>query len=268
MYIAELIYPGKRVVDVYGDNGETVRQIVALFSVIDHSVADAAVALHLYEEAQDAELKATESQRSRLRSGESMPTEEGLPFTDLSEPPEGATKDEKIDFYAARSHRELIERKRLEWAAGKTPISYRRRIAFLHARSFVFALDNIEKSINVICKKAGPPSKIKDIKKAWEDAFSNLQDIRDSAHHFEDRARRRGRGEKAITVQPVHNEMVNGGAALFLGSLLNDRYLMTLEDGTLGEIPITVGSLDQATRLVVDLIAAFSWEGPGRHEPS
>ncbi|TDL43819.1 hypothetical protein [Microbacterium oleivorans] len=147
---------------------------------------------------------------------------------------------------------------------------YIHREVFVHARTFVFALDSIEKALRVIARLPGVPSGVQNAESLWTKAFPDLKRIRDSAHHMEDRARGRGRWEKPLDLKPIESDFVAGGAAtvLSLGSLVDTKYMVTVDPGDLAGIEITLDTLLTAHQVVQATLDSFEWIGQGRWHPA
>lgn len=77
-------------------------------------------------------------------------------------------------------------------ATGVWPRKYVFRRPFVHAKSFLYALDEVAKALNVLAKEPlTPPAKsVIDAQiTAWNTALPHLKGVRDSSHHAEDRLR-------------------------------------------------------------------------------
>lgn len=158
---------------------------------------------------------------------------------------------------------------RLAAERGMVPRGYRNRTVFMHARTFLYALDSIAKALGVLGKMTGVPAGVADALRDWDAMFPTVKAVRDSAHHMEDRARGLGRGEKPLNLKPMNNHIVSGGGtALILDSLFNSRYGTTTASGDFEEIDVTADSLAAAQRVVQSALDAFTWRGPSRLEPN
>ena len=148
-----------------------------------------------------------------------------------------------------------IERKRERWRAGHIPRDYDTRAIALHARTFIFALDSVAKALQVLVTMPDLPDEIASVKRDWDIAFPHLKGVRDTAHHHEDRARgldRRG--------QPIDG-------SIHLDGMYGGEYSATMNDGSLGQVEVSVASLKTATALVQRVIDAFEWHGSPLHWP-
>src|SRR5271167_2713748 len=102
-------------------------------------------------------------------------------------PEERWKADERARFDAER----LLAR--AQWEAGKTPDEYLRRLPFIHAHTVLFALDGVSKALAVLAKTPDLPPGAAFASDAFTTALPSVVEIRNSAHHVEDRARAKGR---------------------------------------------------------------------------
>jgi hypothetical protein len=160
-----------------------------------------------------------------------------------------------------------LERER--WAAGHMPSSYTFRLPFIHAITFLFALDRVDKILGKLEAMEGIPSSVCDARARLLAHFPDLRGVRDSSAHIEDRARGLGKWDRPLEIKPVENEMVSApGGALLLENLVGNRLTSTKADGTCGQVEVSSGSLDIAREVIQDTINAFRWTGPPRHVPT
>lgn len=158
--------------------------------------------------------------------------------------------------------------KRHRWKQGQLPRSFERNLPYFYAKSFVFALDNFQKSLNVISLIPNLPNvlEIKRILEEFDNHFIHLRGVRNSAHHMEDRIRglgpynrKTGKKEK-IQPKPVdeHGVKTDGGA-MFINCLLNDNYSFTNDDGSLGKVEVSDISMSVFQNSLQQLLDAFKW---------
>ena len=81
------------------------------------------------------------------------------------------------------------------------PIQYLFSVSEMFAREFIFSLDEVEKLREKFVREVGAAGfSVHDVKLST--VVPDLKGARDSIHHVEDRARRKGRGEKEIKPHP------------------------------------------------------------------
>lgn len=260
VYIAELTYPGLRVVAADRDKAF---QIGNLASHLGTSLSEAAICLNLFENAQQAVIEHFEQRRRDLRAEidpeydltleiktqllAAIPA--GLPY------PEYRAAEEKADGQAR------VQARRRLWASGVTPTQYVNALPLIHARSFVFALDNIHNAMRVIAMLASDPN-VTSVYEEWKSEFPEVPKLRNSAHHYEDRIRGVKRGERQIDLQPVHSQAIEApDGAVIVDALSGNVLSITGEDGNLASVAVSVDRLAVATVLVQKFLDQLSWDG-------
>jgi hypothetical protein len=244
-------------------------------------LAESALALEMFNQAYAATASSMAADRSPVdewrarRDAYSAMREEVAVATPHPALPPGA--DAKARYEASRERDEQIELEvaRRYWAQGHVPSEYQHRVPFMHARSFLFAMDNTAKALGVLIdpKKITLPSPA-DTKVAaqltlWEQKFPHVEAVRNSAHHAEDRIRGKKTGEKDIQLQPVTNGMVHAphGGVTILSGLHNNRYGETMADGHYGEVEVSAATLTDATSIVQAVYDSFDWSGHAHWTP-
>ncbi|EFJ6794686.1 hypothetical protein A2F76_002216 [Escherichia coli] len=160
--------------------------------------------------------------------------------------------------------------KREKWNNGEYPLAHQHRLIFLHAKSFLYALDAIDKFLKVISKENGAPENIKKLHEQLSKDFPDLRKVRNSAQHMEDRVRGLGaeKEPKPIKLKPVNNiHVVAPQGALMLNNLFGTKFGCTMADGYYGEVDISTESLAKLQNLIQKVFNSFSWEGPKQHLP-
>jgi hypothetical protein len=127
-----------------------------------------------------------------------------------------------------------------------------RRLHFLYARSFVYALDAAGQFIRVLKKDGQLPVTAGTHCERFLSQFGQLRDLRNSLQHIEDRLRGLGRNDKTIP-SPV----------IVLGCFRDNNFGATTAEGRYVEITLSDSVLVQAFAIVEDLMWCFDWIGPG-----
>lgn len=160
--------------------------------------------------------------------------------------------------------------KKEKWNSGEPPLSHQQRLIYIYARTFLSALDAIDRSLKVISENELAPRNIKNLHEKIESEFPDLRAIRNSAQHLEDRARGLGAGKKPkpLEFQPVKNSLVvSQQGALLLECLQGSKLGYTMADGDYGEIDVSVDSMSKITSIIQDVFNSFSWQGVPQHLP-
>ncbi len=160
--------------------------------------------------------------------------------------------------------------KREKWRSGQIPTSHRNQLISIYAKSFIYALDTIDKFLGVISKEEGAPAGVADAQALMGKYFPDLRKVRNSAQHLEDRARGLGAGKqpKPLDLKPVDNGFVSAPqGALMLNNILGTKYGCTMADGNYGEVDVSVESLKNLQIIVQSAFNSFDWLGIRQHLP-
>ncbi len=266
MLVFELIYPGTWL-DL--PDRERAHQLELLLHLLETHYVDAAVALNLFLDAQAqvrTRMLTTREEWERDAERRRHLTEQ-LERRLAADRPQTAVDPRS---YNELSERAEIEMKHERWASGTPPREYIMRTPFLHARSFVYALDNIGKMLDALSKEPGVPPEVAAQRDSFYAAFSSLIGVRNTAHHPEDRGRGLGKGGKPLDLKPIDNEMVKapGGGVLVLDSLNGNNYGCTIADGHYGQVEVSAQSAQVAQQCIQGVLNAFRWKGPHRCTPT
>lgn len=161
--------------------------------------------------------------------------------------------------------------KREQWQAGRMPREFEHNQAFMHARSFLYALDLFDKFLNVLVSQPGVPEVISVVYEKFGASFSDLRQVRNTAQHMEDRSRGLGAGRnpKPLDLKPIDNQMIKSdGGALVLNCLNGTKYGNTMADGHFGEVDVSPESMEALRSIFQEILDSFEWKGPKSHLPS
>lgn len=120
-----------------------------------------------------------------------------------------------------------------------------------------FALDNISKTVGVLADMQGVPAGVATARDGLAKALPNLVDVRDTAHHVEDRARGLDKKKRPLMVNMIG-----------LSNLSNNLLGYTTSDGHYHEVEISTQSVAAAQNAIQQTLDAFTWRGPSRTVPS
>lgn len=165
-----------------------------------------------------------------------------------------------------------IEFKRAKWMEGRIPMAHSMARVFICARAFLYAADGLYKLIGVMSKEPGAPVELAVIHADFNKQFPALVEVRNSAHHPEDRIRGLGRNGKPIAPAPIQTDAIHAsvGGVLVVDQLDGSRYGTTMADGHYGQIDVSPDSMAKLQVIVQGVIDAFQWKpgGPPQHEPA
>lgn len=260
MQVFELHYPGAWLEGVPDPKQRS--QLLGLLHHLESQLADAAIGLACF----DAALAMSRSEPGRIRRGAAarivgQAIESELPAT--------LTREER--WAASREIPEAadLQVRRDEWAAGRMPDGYQFRLPFLYAHTVLYALDTISKTVEVLADMELPQG-VADASHAFSAALPDLVQVRNSAHHMEDRARGLDSRRKPLVLQPIDNGAISApsGGALALSNLNGNLLGYTVSDGRHGEVEISAASVAAARTAIQGVLDALSWSGSPRIVPN
>lgn len=258
--VAELRYPGSFLA---GLRPEEAFPLQNLLHLAEGHVADAAVALELFERAQ--------AERPRRSFDEVADFDARRAIEDelRAQLPPDLPRDRWWGAENDIRDRAEVLLKRRAWEAGQIPASYLHRVPFIHARTFVYALDGIVKALKKMTELPSTPAGVAAALAALGAALPNVVDVRDSAHHVEDRARGKGRRERDLPRQAIdsHGIRAPGGGVVVLDQLYGNSLAYSVASGHLRDVEVSGATLAHAQRAVQATLDAFSWHGPPRTVP-
>ena len=264
MYVLELFQRGVWLESI--DDQSERHETESLIHLMVNCIADAALALASFEEVYDDSGTSGQQMLGQLEGQRQR--EETVAARLESELPAHLSMDE---LWRARDdirERATIEAKHASWLAGEVPRAYAYRKPFVHAKSFLYALDTLVKSIEQIVGLTSSPPEVSKVLGDLKLAFPDLVGVRNSAHHVEDRVQGKQFGKK-IDLQPIDSDAISApvGGALVVDMLNNNRYGGTLANGTLGEVEVSRFSAEIAQSAVQRILDAYKWRGPTQHLP-
>lgn len=149
------------------------------------------------------------------------------------------------------------------------PSNYRRRLPFIHARTFLFACDGVAKSIHQLRKElpVAQQQLVDDLRSLESDLKRDLPDaidLRDSAHHEEERVVGKAFNKKIDLSKPVETSLIDAphGGVMMIDCLINDAVTATVADGRIASLDVTAQTLAILVDTVQRAINLFSWRGP------
>lgn len=242
MYIIELNYPGTW---LKFDNDESKREIESMLRSLEGIVTEAAISLSMFEscrsERPDPKAEWKRDAELRRQIDEELRQEAGDLFY------------QDFDKYRIISEKKLRQRKA---ELGILPRSYIHKIPFIHAHTFVYAVDSFGKFLEELAAYEGVPDGIQNCLDEFNRLLPSVRKIRNSALHIEDRSRGYGswkekkRGKKMET---------NG--FLGLSNLENNFLCYTIDDGSYQKVEVSVNILSILVQLTNHLLVCFEWEG-------
>jgi hypothetical protein len=134
-------------------------------------------------------------------------------------------------------------------AHGHADVAYGYRLACIHAHTVLYALDGVQKALSKLAEIPGVPARLAEVRDAYQEALPSVVEVRNSAHHREDRVT--GVGSRNRRLDP-HNLLITGRLGpTTLG--------YTLGDGSYGEVEISRESVGMAWAAIQYAIEALPW---------
>lgn len=259
MHVLMVTIPGRR---LDSDDRAWASGVEQLFWLLEAQYIDASVALNLFDE---------ERARGAARFGSEDPSQD-----DVQDELQHELRQREEEIGSDRFWREYVTvhqgalRAVLEsrWERGEWPDEFERRKVFLHAHSFVFALDCFRRTLQILADTPGTPHAVATVAASLRDALPHLKGVRDSAAHLEDRGRGLGKRGQPLDFKPVHNSLFKMPAGVLGLSNLNGSKLgYTTETGEYGEIDVSVATLSVMCDAFQEIINTFPWRGSARTIP-
>jgi integrase/recombinase XerD len=269
MRVFEVIQPGSRLDGIPNrDEARTTDQLLAL--LLDR-LDEAAVALHLFDSWREEQTVRDAAPEASFEETVAENNRKSERVRELeAELPAEMSRGDRIAAASSLWAQANMEFLRQKWAAGQVPWNYDFRLAFMHARSFLYALDILQKTIEKLAEVPSVPEGVGHALEDFKKAFPGLVHVRDSAHHVEDRVRGKERWDRDIKLQPITTGAFGfqeGMLAPVTSSLEGSRYYETLADGSLGHIDVNEASMFAAQSIVQRVLDSYTWTGPPRQHP-
>ena len=258
MYILELIQPG----DCLGyQDRDLAAKLENLLGHLESALCDANIALNFFLlEFSNGPSKITSEQyRQELEERKIIHHQVCQELGDQTH-----ANYDKIRFEVDRRF------KTEKWKNGELPKSHQHRIKFLHARSFLYALDNIDKFLKVLANSDGAPQRIAELHLQLKSDFPDLTGVRNTSHHMEDRARGLDAQKvpQPLKLKPVNADFIVGSQGdLILDNLHGSKYGCTKANGYYGVVDVSLDSLLKVQSIIQNVFDAFEWVGFRHHLP-
>ena len=241
-------------------------RIAQFLRLLEDQFTDAVVALNLFEREQARLTGEFQDQEQERISEEEEQLQRTLEQGYLEE----LGADRFFRMYPAVLHCIELEMRRQRWESGQLPHEYQRRIIWIYAHAYVYALDSFKKVLGQLVEEPEVPPAIEIELQKFKAAFPHLKGIRDSAHHLENRGLGRDRYGNPLKLKPINNGIARapGGGVLLLAILEGSKLRYTLGDGSHGELAISHENAAIAAETFQSVIIAFRWIGRPRLIPS
>jgi len=246
--------PGTR---LRGEFTESLSELESIFMNMESCLIEANIAYNRFSDPQNGISLDLDGQHFKMKITLRSQAERQI-ATELGEP--DLQKLSGSDANAAFHERNrLIDRRTQELLieSGQVPSSYQLQIRLLYAKSYVHSIATFNNFLKVISENPIASPGLGNIHEKFKRKFPFLVEVRNSVQHVEDRIRRRGRnGKKYETTLNL------------IAALSDNRFVVTIADGSDGEVPISLEGLTAMQKSLTDVYAIFDWTGPRRQLPS
>lgn len=165
-----------------------------------------------------------------------------------------------LDRYRLESERRVLRRKA---ELGVVPRSYAHKVPFIHAHSFVYAVDSFGRFLDEICDYDAVPQEVIEARDEFDRRLPMVRKIRNSAMHLEDRSRR-----YASSNDKRKGKRMEVQGFLGLSNLEGNLLCYTIDDGTYQKIAISQETLQVLAETINRVLHAFPWKGVPHVAPS
>jgi hypothetical protein len=259
LYILEVVTPGTWLVL---PDKEKTRQIERLVDLLKMKFLAANTALILFEHYNSLR----EYRREQRKTDRVIAPERHERMRQQVEIEFGA-RGESIDWSGIS--KEVDRRLRIEDRAnGKLPVEMETNLPHIYAREFLYSLSVFAKCLRALAQEPDMPAALSDAVIEMDKAVPDLNGVRDTTQHLEDRVRSLDRKGQPLKIKPTATEPFAGAANLLLLDVLsNSRYCSTKENGEVGAVDVSRETLRSVHNVLTQVIQAFMWEGPPQEEP-
>lgn len=249
IYIPAIIRPGTW---LQLPDPEISREVEQMLYNMEDKVAEASITLSLFEAANSSSSIESNDDQEKV-------WEIRKEVRELVKQEFGDHYHQDYDRYSLECDLRILRRKT---ELGIVPRSYKHKVPFIHAHSFIYAVDSFGKFLDAICSYPNLPGAVTTLKDKFYTDLPTIRKIRNSALHIEDRSRGYGsprERDRGIRMQ------TNG--FLGLSNLEGSHLCYTIDDGTYQRVSISSDTLGTMVEILNQLLSSFEWEGPPRVSP-
>lgn len=271
MIIFELIKPGFR---IELDNKNKAYDIELLINQLIEIFYEANLALNLFDEEDHSRKRSLETKMEKSKEKFIQRNKERAKIKETIEQEYHKKSMYVFDHIDEINLRTEIELNRLAWMRGEKPRQFCHNLLFLYAKSFLYALDNFDRLLEVLAKEDGVPETLVETHNKIKEYFPSLRGVRNSAHHMEDRLRGLKQVDQSgkkhvLKLKPIKNAMINAEqGALVLNNLRGSNYGTIMATGHFGEVDVSAQSLEKLHAILKEVINSFNWNGRPEVLPS
>lgn len=256
MIIVEWTKPG---IWIKGLDRDDAFRIEGQIRSLEDMVAEANVVLNLFEQTQLSEIT-SETVRAEYEARAKINREVKAELSlDSIATRQEATQGATTEYEKRQAIVDYQVRHRL-WRSGFLPRVFLHKKPFIFAKAFIHALDLFGKFLGDIAEDQAAPNDIQDIRDRYFEALPDLQEVRNSIQHAEDRSKGMVRGRK-IDLKKIDKSKFPVGAGLINSGLYGNKYGTTMKDGHYGAVDITADTIMIMRCALLEVYCTFEWKG-------
>ena len=227
---------------------------------LEDAIEEANVVLNMFDQTRAADRTSEKVKAAfELRAKISREVEEEL-FPDGIQPRGDLGEDFHSEYHKRRARVDAAVRHRL-WNSGFLPQGILNKPPFIFAKAFIHALDLFGKFLGDIAKDRAAPSRINATRDKYFEALPDLQEVRNSIQHAEDRSKGMVRKNRIDLKKIDTSKIPFEGVALVNSALNGNRFGTTMADGHYGAVDISADTIEIMRSALLDVYAAFKWTG-------
>lgn len=140
---------------------------------------------------------------------------------------------------------------------------FRWDLPFMAAEAFAFALDGVQRTLRGLVSLPSPPVGVTAAADEFATKFAPAQHVRDSLHHWEERAQGQA-WRKDMPTPAIDSADIRAteGTRLIAFMLIDDRLVVTLADGRPGELEVSERSVRDVQKILQSVLNSYLWTGP------
>lgn len=131
----------------------------------------------------------------------------------------------------------------------------------IHARAFLHAFALFERLLNILALDPSAPAKLNELRAKFRAAFPDVRGVRDSVQHGDERSQWKARGKEIDTNLLLHDTLSSSATGF-------PNYVATMANGKLGQLEVSVRSMEVLHEIFQGVLNSYTWHGPPRSLPT
>jgi hypothetical protein len=253
MFVPFIVWPGKEL----AGNPQDTQNASNLLSLCEYRLGDAAIALAYFEQSRAALDVMEEPSNAAKRHAAESYRRSVLKDEIRRERGSDAIVDENT-LRIESGRRRVLEK----ISSGEMPYQFAKDLLRIYGQSYLFSLDMIWKSVGALGKDPLTSVSANVAKSAISGVIPDIDHVRDSSAHAEDRTRGLDRRGKPLDLKAVSNKYISAPAGtIFAFETIfgDDEFTSTASDGRLVSVRVSEEVLRPIQAALQTLIDAQAW---------